>query len=43
MARIRSFAINIMRFNKINNMSLELYRNIMDINRILGYRGVLEN
>ena len=43
MARIRSFAMNIMRFNKINNMSLELYRNTMDINRILGYKDVLEN
>ena len=42
-ARVRSFAMNIMRFNKVNNMNLELYRNITDINRVLGYRGILEN
>ncbi len=42
-ARLRSFALNILRRNNVDNVSLELFNNCMNINRVLNYAGVLEN
>ncbi len=39
-ARIRSFAMNIMRFNDVNNVSRELYRNALNMDNVLGYDGI---
>ncbi len=36
-ARLRSFALNILRANQVNNVSLELYKNSLDLNRVLEY------
>ena len=38
-ALLRSFALNLMRFNKIDNISLGLYDNALSLDRVLGYRG----
>lgn len=35
--RLRSFSLNILRANKIENISQELYRNGLNISRIFGY------
>jgi predicted transposase YbfD/YdcC len=37
---LRSFALNILRFNKVNNVADALWRNAMNLNRILAYGGV---
>jgi hypothetical protein len=34
-----SFALNLMRFNKIDNISLALYDNALSLDRVLDYRG----
>jgi len=35
--RLRSFALNILRVNKVENISQELYRNCLNIDRIFNY------
>jgi len=37
---LRSFALNLMRFNKIENISLALYDNALSLDRVLGYQGI---
>ena len=37
---LRSFALNILRFNKIGNVADALWRNAMNLNRILAYDGI---
>ncbi len=39
-ARLRSFAINILRKNKVKNVSMELFGNCMNIKDVLNYEGV---
>lgn len=39
-AKLRSFALNILRANQVENVSLELFNNCMDLNRVLNYVGV---
>ena len=36
-AILRSIALNIMRINQVQNVSQELYRNALSINRLFGY------
>ncbi len=36
---LRSFALNILRFNKINDIANALWRNAMNLNRVLAYGG----
>jgi predicted transposase YbfD/YdcC len=40
-AKLRSFALNILRANHAENVSAELFDNCMDLNRVLNYSGVL--
>ena len=37
---LRSFALNILRFNKVNNVADALWRNAMNFDRILAYSGI---
>jgi predicted transposase YbfD/YdcC len=37
---LRSFALNILRFNKVNNVANALWRNAMNLNRVLAYSGI---
>lgn len=37
---LRSFALNIMRYNKATNISHELYENSLDIEKVLSYKGL---
>jgi predicted transposase YbfD/YdcC len=37
---LRSFALNILRFNKVNNVADALWRNAMNFDRILAYSGM---
>ncbi len=39
-ARLRSFALNILRKNSVRNVSLELFHNCMNLNNVLNYVGV---
>ena len=39
-ARLRSFALNILRANNVENVSLELFDNCINFNNILNYVGV---
>lgn len=39
-AKLRSFALNILRKNQVSNVSLELFDNCMDLDRILNYDGI---
>jgi len=39
-AKLRSFALNILRANQVENVSLELFNNSMNLNRVLNYVGV---
>ena len=39
-AKLRSVALNIMRQNKVKNVSLELYKNCMNLNNVLNYIGI---
>jgi len=39
-AKLRSFALNILRANHVENVSLELFENCLNINNILNYVGV---
>ena len=36
---LRSFALNILRLNKVNNIADALWRNAMNLNRVLAYGG----
>jgi len=38
-ALLRSFALNLLRFNKIDNISLALYDNALSLDRVLEYQG----
>lgn len=40
-AKFRSFALNILRRNKVENVSLELFQNSMNLNNVLNYVGIL--
>ena len=40
-AKLRSFALNIFRANNVENVSLELFNNCMNIDNILNYAGVM--
>ena len=42
-AKLRSFALNILRANHVENVSLELFENSLNINNILNYAGVKQN
>jgi len=42
-SKLRSFALNIMRANKVRNVARELFRNCMNIANIFNYRGIMEN
>ncbi len=39
-ARMRSFALNILRFNKINNIQEALYENALNFDNLAAYRGL---
>ena len=39
-AMLRRFALNLLRFNDITTISLELYDNALDFNRLLAYKGL---
>jgi len=39
-ARLRSFALNILRANGVNNIAIELYKNALNINKVMNYKGV---
>lgn len=39
-AKLRSFALNILRANNVENVSLELFNNCMNLNNVLNYIGV---
>jgi predicted transposase YbfD/YdcC len=40
-AKLRSFALNILRKNKVDNVSLELFENCMNLDKVLNYSGIL--
>lgn len=40
-AKLRSFALNILRKNKVENVSLELFDNCMNLDKVLNYIGIL--
>jgi predicted transposase YbfD/YdcC len=40
-AKLRSFSLNILRKNDVENVSLELFDNCMDLDRVLNYVGIL--
>jgi predicted transposase YbfD/YdcC len=42
-AKLRSFALNILRANQVENVSLELFENCLNINNILNYVGIRQN
>jgi predicted transposase YbfD/YdcC len=39
-ALLRSFSFNLLRFNKIENISLALYDNALSLDRVLDYKGL---
>ena len=40
-AKLRSFALNILRKNNVENVSLELFENCMNLDNVLNYVGIL--
>jgi predicted transposase YbfD/YdcC len=42
-AKLRSFALNILRVNQVDNVSAELFENCMDLQPVLNYVGIREN
>jgi predicted transposase YbfD/YdcC len=42
-ARLRSFALNILRKNNVSNVGLTLFNNGMNLNNVLNYAGVRQN
>ena len=41
LAKLRSFALNILRKNNVENVSLELFENSMNLDNVLNYHGIL--
>lgn len=39
-AKLRSFALNILRANQVSNVHLELFKNCMNLDRVLNYVGI---
>ena len=39
-AKLRSFALNLLRFNGVENISLGLYDNALSLDKVLAYRGL---
>jgi hypothetical protein len=39
-ALLRSFALNLLRFNQVDNISLGLYDNALSLDRVLAYDGL---
>ncbi len=39
-AKLRSFALNILRSHKVKNVSMELFANCMNLSRVLNYSGI---
>lgn len=42
-ARLKSFALNILRANKVTNIASELFYNCINLGNILNYKGIEEN
>ena len=42
-AKLRSLALNILRANHVENVSLELFVNCLNINNVLNYVGIRQN
>lgn len=42
-AKLRSFALNTLRANHVENVSVELFDNCMNLNRVLDYVGIKQN
>ena len=42
-AKLRGFALNILRKNDVDNISYELYKNSMKLEHVLNYDGILQN
>jgi len=40
-ARLRSFALNILRANQVSNVEMELFKNCMNLDRVMSYTGVI--
>lgn len=40
-AKLRSFALNILRHNQVENVSLELFENSLNLDKVLNYEGIL--
>ena len=40
-ARLRSFALNVMRINKVENVNQELYKNSLNIKRLFSYNKLI--
>ena len=40
-AKLRSFALNILRANNVNNVSMELFNNCLNFQNVLDYSGIL--
>ena len=40
-AKLRSFALNILRKNNVENVSAELFENCMSLKNVLNYVGIL--
>ena len=40
-AKLRSFALNILRRNNVENVSLELFENCMNLDKVLNYTSVI--
>ena len=42
-AKLRSFALNVLRRNEVRNIQLELFNNCMNLDNILSYIGIMKN
>jgi len=40
-AKLRSFALNILRANQVSSVHLELFKNCMSLNKVLSYTGIM--
>ena len=40
-AKLRSFALNVLRANQVSNIKLELFKNCMNLDRVLDYAGII--
>ena len=43
MVKLKSFALNLLRANRVSNVKMELFKNCMNLNRVLSYTGVILN